>query len=225
MGRCAAAFVVTREQTVYTLLSDGADCKRDVVAVHLDGGIVNKQRQPMHVFGNALVSFFVTCQPLRSRTSLRLRRAYAQQHTCLTGKPAIFKGVQPWNSHGCFQLHGGGHAADALIGSLVVISPEPSRCLVLCLLDGFKDRLAQPFAAYGAIVTLNAAIWPRPARLHVSEPLVAFLSPFHQLSTDIVRAVIDTFCLWLAAPFNVWIERPSANWSAMKCMEHVSFRL
>ena len=52
-----------------------------------------------------------------------------------------FRWVSSENSGGCFQFYGGGDAADALDGSLVVVSPESFRCWVLCLLDDFKDVL------------------------------------------------------------------------------------
>jgi len=49
-------------------------------------------------------------------------------------------------------------AVDAHVGSLVVVNPEPLRCLVLCLLGGFKDILAQPFAANRSVVARDIGV-------------------------------------------------------------------
>ena len=44
------------------------------------------------------------------------------------------------------------------MGPLVVVSPEPLCCRVLRLVNGFKDVLAQPFVADGAILTLDISV-------------------------------------------------------------------
>ena len=72
--------------------------------------------------------------------------------------PPIFNGVPPLNSYGCFQFHSGCDAANAHVGSRVVVSPEPLCGLILCLLDGFKNVLAEPFAPNRAIVALDIGV-------------------------------------------------------------------
>jgi len=68
-------------------------------------------------------------------------------------------------------------------------------CLVLRLLNRFKDILAQPFATDGAIVTLDISILLGLAWLDVFKPNAVFLSPRHQGAADIFWAVIDTYGL------------------------------
>ncbi|AGI69472.1 hypothetical protein OAN307_c40590 [Octadecabacter antarcticus 307] len=105
------------------------------------------------------------------------------------GNPPIFNGAQPYDSRGCFQFHCGCYAADAHVGSLVVVSPEPFSCLFLCLIDGFKDVLAQPFATNGSIVALDIGVLLRFAWLDVFKPNTVFLGPCHQGPADIFCAV------------------------------------
>ena len=62
---------------------------------------------------------------------------------------------------------------------------EPFSRLVLCLLNGFKDVLAQPFAADGAIVALDISVLLGFTWLDVFEPNSVFLSPCHQGPADI----------------------------------------
>jgi hypothetical protein len=66
--------------------------------------------------------------------------------------PVIFNGVQPQNSGGCFEFHGRCYAADAHVGSLVVVRPEPIRDLFLRPRNSFKDLLIQPFVPDGTVV-------------------------------------------------------------------------
>ena len=68
-------------------------------------------------------------------------------------------------------------------------------CLVLHLLNRFEDVLAQPFAADGAIVTLD-----------VFKPNAVFLSPGHQGPTDIFWAVVDTYGLGFSAPLDDLVQ-------------------
>jgi hypothetical protein len=68
---------------------------------------------------------------------------------------------------GRFPFDGGCDAADAHVGPIVVISPEPCSYLVLRLLDGVKDKLAQPFTANCAIVALDTGVLLRLSGLGV----------------------------------------------------------
>ena len=106
-----------------------------------------------------------------------------------------------WYSRSCFQFHCQCYAVNAQFGSLVIVSPEPRCCLVLYLLNCFKDVLAQPFAAKGAIVTLVICVLLRFSRLNMFEANAVLFSPYHQCPTDIFWAVVDTYGLRFVAPF------------------------
>ena len=49
---CSAALVMTREQRVFPVEGNRADCPLNNVAVHLYTDVVNEQLQAIHVFGN-----------------------------------------------------------------------------------------------------------------------------------------------------------------------------
>ena len=75
-------------------------------------------------------------------------------------------------------------------------------------LDGFKDVLAQPFAANSTILALDIGVLLRLARLNVFKPNTLFLSPFHKRSTDVFRAIVDTNGLRFAAPLDDLVQAP-----------------
>ena len=72
--------------------------------------------------------------------------------------------------------------------------------MVLCLLNGFKDVLAQPFATNGAVIAFDVGVLLRLAGLDIFKPHVAFFSLFHEFPTDVFRAVVHTNSLGLSAP-------------------------
>ena len=76
-----------------------------------------------------------------------------------------------------------------MFGRSFVLNPEPLRGEVLSLLDAFDDVLVEPFMPYGAIVALDSGVLLRLAGLDVLDGNPMFLSPFHQLFTDVFRAV------------------------------------
>jgi len=59
----------------------------------------------------------------------------------------------------------------------------------LCLFDGFDDVLIQPSVPHGAIVALNVGILLGLPGLDMQYGNPLFPSPFHQLFTDVFRAV------------------------------------
>ena len=79
-------------------------------------------------------------------------------------------------------------------------------CLVLHLLNRFEDVLAQPFAADGAIVTLDIGVLLGLAWLDVFKPNAVFLSPRHQGPADIFWAVVDTYGLGFSAPLDDLVQ-------------------
>jgi hypothetical protein len=95
--------------------------------------------------------------------------------------PRHFNGVQPQNSGGCFEFHVRCYAADAHVGSLVVVRPEPIRGLFLRPLNSFKDVLIQPFMPDRSVVSLDISVLLQPAGLDVRQSDIVLLSPFHQL--------------------------------------------
>jgi hypothetical protein len=78
---------------------------------------------------------------------------------------------------------------DTHFGSLIVVSPEPFRCLVLCLLCGFKDILTQPLVANGAVIAFDVHVLLGLARLDVFKPDIALLDPSHQRITGKFRTL------------------------------------
>jgi hypothetical protein len=67
--------------------------------------------------------------------------------------------------HLSFQFLGGGELAEAHVGALIVVSPEPLCCVILHLADGCEVVLAQPFVADGPVVAFDIGILLRLARL------------------------------------------------------------
>ena len=74
--------------------------------------------------------------------------------------------------------------------------------MVLGLLDGFDDVLVQPFVPDGAVVALDVGVLLGLPRLDMQDRNPLFRSPYHQLFTDVFRAIIDTNGAWLATPFD-----------------------
>ncbi len=64
-------------------------------------------------------------------------------------------------------------------------------CLVLRLLGGFKDVLTKPMATNNTVAALDIGVLLRLPKLDVFEPNIRFLSPRHQLPTDILWAIIN----------------------------------
>lgn len=77
------------------------------------------------------------------------------------------------------------------VGSFVITSPKPFGRLFLCLLDGFKHVLAQPFTGKGADITLNIGVLLGFTCLDVFGPDIVFPSPSHKFPTDVLWAVVD----------------------------------
>ena len=144
----------------------------------------------------------------------------------------------------------------------IVVSPEPFCGLLLCLLNGFKYVLPQPFSANRAIVALDIGTLLRLSGLDIFKPDAPFLSPRHPLpgralhsnvpkgsfpltysgplSTRMILGLPRHSMIWSklrttrsagsekstsmpkpsrlksSSTFNVLIDRPSANWSAIK---------
>lgn len=131
------------------------------------------------------------------------------------------------------QFHSGCNAANAHVGSLVVVIPEPFRCLILCRLNSFKDVLAQPFTANGAIEALNVGVQLGFAWLDMCKPNTLFSHLFHQCPADIFWAIIDMNGLRFAAPLDDLVQAPhdalggqrevdfDAKTSAIKEIQHV----
>ena len=86
-------------------------------------------------------------------------------------------------------------------------------CPVLHLLNRFKDVLAPPFAADGAIVTLDISFLLGLAWIDVFKPNAVFLSPLHQGSADIFWAVVDRYGLGFSALLDDLVQAPDDAFS------------
>ena len=84
---------------------------------------------------------------------------------------------------------------------------------VLRLLDGFNDALVQPFTPHSAVVALDVGVLLRLARLDVLDGNPMFLGLFHQLFTDVFRAVVYPDRAGLSAPFDDPIKAPDDPFS------------
>lgn len=98
-------------------------------------------------------------------------------------------------------FHGGSDTANAHVRSVIVVSPQPCRGLFLCLLYRFKGVLSQPFATNYAIIALDVGILLWLAMLNLFDVNAPFLRPGHQLTADVLRAIVQTYRRRLAALF------------------------
>jgi len=69
-------------------------------------------------------------------------------------------------------------------------------------LDVFNDVLVQPFMPDRAIITLDASVLLRFSGLDVLDGNALFISLFQQLTTDILRPIIDPNGSRSPTPFN-----------------------
>lgn len=65
--------------------------------------------------------------------------------------------------------------------------------MILHLLGAFDDVLVQPFMPHRAIATLDTGVLLGLAWLDVRGCNLLPFGPFHQLSADVFRAVIDPY--------------------------------
>ena len=72
--------------------------------------------------------------------------------------------------------------------------------MVLCLLDDFYDVLIQPFVPNCSIVAFDIGILLWLAGLNMLKAYLTFFLPRKKFAADILRAVVDTNGLQLAAP-------------------------
>ena len=93
------------------------------------------------------------------------------------GNPPIFNGVHLYYLCGHFQFHAGCNAANAHVRAVVVVSPEPLRGVILGLLDGFDDVLADPFVPDGAVVARDVGVLLRLVGLAALEGDLPLFGP------------------------------------------------
>ena len=74
--------------------------------------------------------------------------------------------------------------------------------MVLGLLDAFDDVLVGPFMPDGAVVALDSCVLLWLTRLDMLDRNPMFLRPFHQLFTNVFRAIVDPNGSCLAATFD-----------------------
>lgn len=74
--------------------------------------------------------------------------------------------------------------------------------MILGLLNAFDDVLIQPFMPDGAVAALDVGVLLRLTGLDVLDANSLFLSPFQQLSTDILGAIINPNSAGFSAAFD-----------------------
>ena len=84
-----------------------------------------------------------------------------------------------------------GNPADALVGAIVGVSPQPFCGEVLSLLDGFDDVLIQPLVPDRAVVALDVGVLLRLAGLDVPDGDPMLFGPLQQRAADVFGAIVD----------------------------------
>lgn len=90
----------------------------------------------------------------------------------------------------------------------IVVCPEPLCGEVLYLLYVFDDVLVEPFVPDCAVVSLDVGVLLRFSGLDVLDGDTLLLSPFHELTTDIFRAIVHTNSARFSAPFDDTFQAP-----------------
>jgi len=78
--------------------------------------------------------------------------------------------------------------------------------VILGLLDTFDDILVEPFVPNRSVVALDVGVLLWLSGLDVLDRNAMFFSPFHQLFTDVFRAIVDPNSAGLAAPLDYPVE-------------------
>lgn len=72
----------------------------------------------------------------------------------------------------------------------MVVCLEPLRGVLLSLLDGFDDVLAEPCVPDGVNAALDVSVLRELVGLDVLDGYARFIGPYQQLATDVLPAVV-----------------------------------
>ncbi len=88
--------------------------------------------------------------------------------------------------------------------------------MILSLLDAFDDVLVQPFVPDGTVVALDIGVLLGLAGLNVLDGNPMFLSLFHQLFTDVFRAIVNPNGPGFSAPLDDTVKTPDHTLSGQR---------
>ena len=106
------------------------------------------------------------------------------------------------------QLHGWRDAADAHVGSLVVVTPKPLGGKILYFLKALEEILIEPIVAYRPVVSLDIAVLLRLSWLNVHQADTFPPGPALQPGANVLRAVVAADFLRTALPFGYLFQSP-----------------
>ena len=73
---------------------------------------------------------------------------------------------------------------------VVVVSPQPFRGLILCILDAFDDVLVKPFKPNRPVVPLDVGVLLRLSGLDVLDRDLVLLSPFSHCFANVFGSIV-----------------------------------
>lgn len=91
--------------------------------------------------------------------------------------------------------------------SVVIVSPQPTGCKILDLIECVEHMVGQPVGTYRAVIAIDIGVLLRLARLGKVDAYSALCGLGRGHRADLLRTVIATNDQWLAAPFDNPVER------------------
>ena len=106
------------------------------------------------------------------------------------------------NSRGYFQFYGGCNATESHVGAVVVVSPEPFRFFLLCLLYAFDDVLVQPFMPNRPVVAFDIGVLLGLSGLVMLDGNALLFSPYSERFAVLLWAIVHPNCAGCSAPLD-----------------------
>lgn len=78
----------------------------------------------------------------------------------------------------------------AMLGMVVIVSPQPAGCKILGILKRFKQVMGQPVVAQGTVIALDISILLRLARLDEVDANAQFGGPDQRHGADVFGTII-----------------------------------
>ena len=98
----------------------------------------------------------------------------------------------------------------------MIVTPEPSRCVVLNFSNRAKQELVQPVVANRPVVTFNIGILLWLAWLDMIDTDILPLCPGKQYCTDVLRTVVTPNRSRLSSPLNDLLQRANDPFSRQR---------